>query len=179
MIDTNSVAYWPSMPDCNNLCVEVTVGATTLPLLHIDQSGGAFDISYNAWNILYTGQNASVNPQEGGGIDATYAPVDMSVCVDAGLIKAPDGKLPLMAANSMDFVASCLADPTSWVAGHYGLWNIATSTCTYGVDEECSLDLEVSNQPACPSQLGLQTPLDSMPVYNVQYGTGLEVLATS
>ena len=177
MIDTNRVAYWPSFPDCTNMCVKVTHGERSVKLLHIDQSGGAYDISYDAWNYLYTGQSARANPQMGGGIDATYEPLPVSECQD--IIRSPDGKLPLMAANSMNFVAACMADPGSYVAQSAGLWNIATSACTYGVDEECTLDLAVSNQPACPSQLGLQTPLTDMPVFNIQYGTGAEVLATA
>ena len=175
MIDTNRVAYWPTFPDCTNICVKVSYGGRSVNLLHIDQSGGAFDISYDAWNYLYVGQGAAQNPQEGGGIAATYEYVDMSECRD--LIRSPDGKLPLMAANSMNFVASCMAQPGSYVAKNAGLWNIATSACTYGVDEECTLDLTVSNQPSCPHQLGLQTPMTNMPVFNLQYGTGKEVLA--
>jgi hypothetical protein len=176
MINTNRVAYWPSFPDCNNLCVKVTYGDRSVNLLHIDQSGGAYDISYDAWNFLYTGQSATIDPQEGGGIAATYENVDMSECQD--LILSPDKKLPLMAANSMGYVASCLTQPSSYVARNHGLWNIADSSCTYGVDEECTLNLAVSNQPTCPHQLGLQTPLTGMPVFNIQYGTGKEVLAT-
>ena len=45
MIDTNRVAYFPSFPDCTNMCLKVTSGANSLNLLHIDESGGAFDIS--------------------------------------------------------------------------------------------------------------------------------------
>ena len=131
----------------------------------------------DAWNFLMTGQSATKDPQMGGGIPATVEPVDMSECQH--LIRSPDAKLPLMAANSMNFVASCMAQPDSYVAQKSGLWNIATSTCTYGIDEECSLNLAVSNQPSCPHQLGLQTPMNNMPVFNLQYGTGKPVLATS
>ena len=111
----------------------------------------------------------------GGGIAATYKNVDMSQCQD--LITSPDKKLPLMAANSMNLIASCVAQPTSYIAKNSGLWNIATSQCTYGEVEECTLNMAVSNQPSCPHQLGLQTPLTDMPVFNLQYGTGKEVLA--
>ncbi|CAF9914802.1 MAG: hypothetical protein GOMPHAMPRED_008280 [Gomphillus americanus] len=176
MIDVNRVAYFPSFPPCTSMCLKVSYGSQSVNLLHIDQSGGAFDISYDAWVFLQTGESARQDPIEGGGIPATYETVDMSQC--QSLIQSPDGKLPLMAANSMNFVASCLAQPDSYVAQNYGLWNIATSACTYGVDEECSLDMAVSNQPTCPHQLGIQTPLTNMPVFNIEYGTGKEVLAT-
>ena len=79
-----------------------------------------------------------------------------------------------MAANSMDFVASCSAADRS----NYGLWNIADAGCLYGKDEECTLDLSVSNQPSCPSTLGIQTPLSGMAVMNIEYGTGKQVPAT-
>lgn len=68
-----------------------------------------------------------------------------------------------------------MADSSSWVAKNYKLFNIATMQCTAGVDEECSLDLLKSNQPTCPSQLGLQTPLTSAPVYNIQYPNAVRI----
>lgn len=157
------------------MCVQVSYGGRSVNLLHIDQSGGAYDISYDAWNYLYTGQSATADPQEGGGIAATYEYVDMSQCAD--IIRSPDGKLPLMAANSIDFFVSCPAG--SYVSSNTGLWNIADSQCTYGIDEECQLNLAASNQPTCPHQLGLQTPLTDMPVFNIEYGTGKQVLAVA
>ena len=175
MINVNRVAYFPSFPPCTSMCLKVRHGSRSVNLLHIDQSGGAHDISYDAWVYLQTGQSARQNPLQGGGIPATYETVDMSQC--QGLIRSPDGKLPLMAANSMNFVTGCLADPQSYVARNYGLWNIATSTCRYGINEKCTLNLAVSNQPKCPHQLGIQTPLTNMPVYNIEYWTGKEVLA--
>ena len=144
----------------------------------VDQSGGAYDISYDAWVYLQTGEGAAKNPIQGGGIGATYKNVDMSQCAD--LITSPDHKLPLMAANSMSLVGSCIAKTSSYIASNSGLWNIATSQCTYGIPEECTLNMAVSNQPTCPSgKLGIQTPLTDMPVFNLQYGTGKEVLAVS
>lgn len=176
MINTNRVAYWPSFPDCgSSICVQVSYGGRSLNLLHIDQSGGAHDISYDAWNYLYTGKSAEQNPTQGGGISATYSIQPMSACSD--LITSPDGKLPFSAANSMNYISHCISTGPNWIASNYGLWNIATSACTYGIDEECTLDLETSNQPTCPSELGLQIPLSSMPVFDVEYGTGRAVLA--
>ncbi|TGO56044.1 hypothetical protein BCON_0083g00370 [Botryotinia convoluta] len=176
MIDTNRVAYWPSSPDCGDtMCVKLSHNGRSVNLLHIDHSGGAYDISYDAWNYLYVGQSATQDPQYGGGIDANYTALPISEC--ANLITSPDKKLPLAAANSMNYVTSCLALPASWVATNYGLWNIATSACTYGIDEQCVLNLTVSNQPTCPHQLGLQIPLTTLPVFDIEYGTGKEVLA--
>jgi len=175
-VNVNRVAYFPTVPDCDNLCVQVTYQGRSVNLLRIDHSGGAHDISYDAWNYLSTGKNATVNPTQGGGISMQYTNVPMSQC--ASLIGTAGGKLPLEAANSMNFLASCLAKPSSWVAKNHVLFNIANSACTYGINEQCTLNMAVSNQPSCPHQLGLQTALTGLPVYNIQYGTGKEVLAT-
>lgn len=157
------------------MCVKLSHNGRSVNLLHIDHSGGAYDISYDAWNYLYVGQSATQDPQYGGGIDATYTALPISEC--ANLITSPDKKLPLAAANSMNYVTSCLAQPDSWVATNYGLWNIATSACTYGIDEQCVLNLTVSNQPTCLHQLGLEIPLTTLPVFDIEYGTGKEILA--
>lgn len=111
----------------------------------------------------------------GGGIDATYEDVDMSECAD--LLTTEDKSLGFTAANSMGFISSCMATD-SWVSKNYSLWNIANMVCTLGEDERCNLDLSVSNQPSCPHQLGVQTPLTvSPPVENIAYGTGALVKA--
>ncbi|KAJ9143027.1 Cerato-platanin [Pleurostoma richardsiae] len=174
-INTNRVAYWPMAVDCNSLCIKLTYEDRSLNLLRIDQSGGAYDISYDAWNQLVFGQPATVEPHTGGGYPMTYETVDMSQC--AGLLYTGGAELPLSAANSMNYVSSCLSQTSSWVTSNYVLYNIFTPTCTYGIDETCTLDMAVSNQPTCPHQLGLTTPLTTDPVYNVQYGTGQLVLA--
>lgn len=85
-IDVNHVAYWPGMPSCGSNCIKLTgPGGRTTNVLHIDSSGGAHDISYNAWNYLKTGQLATADPVEGGGFDVTWESVDMSQC--ASIIK--------------------------------------------------------------------------------------------
>ncbi|OIW25343.1 hypothetical protein CONLIGDRAFT_691267 [Coniochaeta ligniaria NRRL 30616] len=173
-INTDRVAYWPQAVDCNNICVKVSYGGRSVTLLRIDQSGGAYDVSYDAWNYLYTGQSAKTNPVAGGGIGATYEDLPAAEC--AGLMH--DGRLALSAANSMNYLASCLNQPGSWVANNYVLYNIYTPTCTYGIDETCTLNWPSQNQATCPHQLGLTTPLTSQPVWNVQYPTGKLVLAT-
>ncbi|KAI0840056.1 hypothetical protein F5Y06DRAFT_263504 [Hypoxylon sp. FL0890] len=167
-INTNRVAYWPSMPDCDNLCVKVSANGRSVHLLKIDHSGGAYDISYDAYNYLVTGQNATVDPIAGGGVAATYEFAPMSECADL----LDNGKLPLTAANAMGTVASCSAN--SWVGQNYALYNIADMVCTYGVDEPCTLD---GNLPVCEHQLGIQTPLEGHTVWNIEYPTGKLVAA--
>lgn len=166
-INTNRVAYWPSPVDCNDICVKISYQGRSLNVLKIDTSGGAFDISYDAWNYLGFGVSATEDPRMGGGISMEYESVPASECADL----LDGGRVPLLAANSMNFVASCLNQPDSYVAQNYALYNILDPVCHWGVDELCTLDLNVSNQPTCPSGLGSNAPLD-IPVWNVQYGTG-------
>lgn len=166
-INTNRVAYWPSSVDCNNICVRVSYEGRSLNLLKIDQSGGAFDISYDAWNYLGFGVSAIDDPRTGGGLNMEYENVPASDCADL----MDGGSLPLLAANSMNYVSACLNQPDSFVAQNFRLYNILDPVCHWGVDEVCTLDLAVSNQPSCPSGLGSNAPLD-IPVWNVQYGTG-------
>lgn len=173
-VNTNRVAYWPAAVDCNNICLKVSHGDRSVNLLRIDTSGGAFDISYDAWVYLQTGSSAADEPLQGGGVDAQYEHVDASECAD---LLDEDGALPLSAANSMNFVAACLAEPDSFVAQNHKLVNIQNPTCTLGRDEVCSLDLAVSNQPSCPGVLGDATPLTDLPVENIAYGTGEKSLA--
>ncbi|KAH6686654.1 hypothetical protein F5X68DRAFT_134708 [Plectosphaerella plurivora] len=171
-INTNRVAYWPGSVNCNDICVKVSNGDRSLHLLRIDTSMGAYDISYDAWNYLAFGQSAEKNPQMGGGVAMNYEYVDASQCADL----LDGGKLPLSAANSMNYVASCLGD--SWVGKNHKLYNIANPTCTIGCDEQCSLDMAVSNQPKCPSGLGAVNNISkNMAVSNIEYGTGKIVVS--
>lgn len=173
-INTDRVAYFPSTPQCGGMCIKVSANGRSVNLLHIDTSGGAYDMSYNAWNYLKTGKSATEAPVMGGGFDAQVEDVPMSECAD--LIKTPNGKLGLSAPNSVGFFASCGA--SSWVGQNAALFNIQDSSCTMGVDEVCTLDMNVSNQPACPSSiLGSKDKLTSDPVYNVIYPTGEKELA--
>lgn len=134
-------------------------------------------MSYDAWNYLLTGEGAGQTPTTGGATEMTYQNVEPSNC--ASLINTPGSKLPLSAPNSMDFVASCLQQSSSWVANNYLMYNIADPICSLGYDETCTLDLNVSNQPSCPHTLGLDTALTTNPVYNIQYRTGDKVLAST
>jgi len=172
-IDTNRVAYWPMTPGCDSLCKKVTSNGRSVHLLQIDTSGGAFDISYDAWNYLNVGAGAQEQPTMGGGIDAEWEDAPMSECAD--IIKTPDGKLPLMAANSINTFVNCPVG--SWLRDNSALYNVQNCACTLGFNEVCSLDLEVSNQPSCAHILGAQNPLSGLPVTNIAYGSGELVAA--
>ncbi|KAI1655671.1 hypothetical protein F4813DRAFT_391521 [Daldinia decipiens] len=166
-IDTNRVAYWPSNVDCDNLCVKVSANGRTVHLLKVDTSGGAHDISYDAWNYLVTGKSARDAPTVGGGIDATWENAPLSDC--AHLINEPKGRLALSAANGMNFYGTCDNTKTA-------LYNIANPVCTRGYDEVCTLAAG-ANQATCPHTLGSLDALTSQPVWNIDYGTGKLSLA--
>jgi hypothetical protein len=176
-INTDRVAYWPMSVDCNNICVSLSYGGRSVYLLRIDQSGGAYDVSYDAWNYLITGHSATSKPTAGGATAMEYANVDASKC--ASLIHTKGNKLPLSASNSVNFLASCLDQRGSWVAKNYQFYNILDSICALGYDETCALDLTKSNQPACAHTLGLPVPLKGDTVYNIRYPTGEKVSANS
>lgn len=178
-INTNRVAYWPMAVDCTNLCVKLTYAARSVHLLRVDQSAGAYDISYDAWNYLQTGRSAAAAPIAGGGVAMTYENASASACAD--LLRTNGAGLPLSAANSINFLASCLnQDDDSWVAQNHVLYNIADPVCSLGYDEKCDLDWDAgANQPTCTHQLGAQATLTSDPVYNIRYPTGEKVLAST
>jgi len=176
-VNTDRIAYWPMSVDCSNFCVRLSYGDRSVFLLRVDQSGGAYDVSYDAWNYLITGASATADPTAGGATAMEYEDADPSNC--ANLIHTDDGKLPLSAANSMNFVSSCIAESNSWVGQNYALYNILDSICSWGYDEQCSLDLSKSNQASCPHALGTPVSLTSAPVYNIQYPSGKRVLAST
>jgi hypothetical protein len=176
-IDTNRVAYWPETVTCDNICVSLSYDNRQLYLLRVDQSGGAHDISYDAWNYLYTGKSATDEPVAGGAIEMTYAPVEPSECKD--LIKTKGSKLPLSAANSMNYLSDCLSKSDNWVAKNYELFNVLDPICTLGHDEKCKLDWPDKNQASCPHTLGGPDKLKDSPVYNIKYPTGEKVLAAA
>ncbi|RFU81930.1 hypothetical protein TARUN_246 [Trichoderma arundinaceum] len=174
-VNTNRVAYWPESVDCTNICVSLQYQDRQVYLLRVDQSQGAHDVSYDAWNYLVTGYSASEKPTAGGPMEMTTQNVDVSNC--ASLIYTAGSKLPLSAANSMNFLASCLGQENSWVGSNYVLYNILDSICTVGQDQVCTLDWPTANQPSCPGTLGLPDALKGDPVYNIEYPSGVKVLA--
>ncbi|KAI5924116.1 hypothetical protein F4810DRAFT_665767 [Camillea tinctor] len=175
-IDTDRVAYWPGSVDCSNICVSLSYEGRSVKLLRVDQSQGAFDISYDAWNYLYTGYSATKKPTSGGPVAMNYENVDASECQD--LLHTDGHKLPLSAANSINFLASCL-DGDTWVGKNYVLFNILDSLCSWGHDEECTLDWPTANQPTCPNTLGAPVALTTDPVYDVKYPSGQKVDAAT
>ncbi|KAF2191607.1 hypothetical protein K469DRAFT_720653 [Zopfia rhizophila CBS 207.26] len=176
-INTDRVAYWPGTIDCSNICISLSYEGRSVKLLRVDQSGGAYDVSYDAWNYLYTGHSAKDKPTVGGAVPMAFKNLDASSC--ASLIHTDGNKLPLSAANSMNFLASCLDQPDSWIAQNYVLYNVLDAICSRGYDEECALDWPAANQATCPHSIGQPVDLTTAPVYNVQYGTGKLVLASS
>lgn len=179
-IDTDRVAYWPDSVDCTNICVQLSYGGRSVKLLRIDQSQGAHDVSYDAWNYLYTGYSATEQPTAGGAVAMDYEDLDASDCTTLLKGNGGDGRVPLSAANSMNFLASCLdANTTTYVAENYALYNILDSVCTWGYDEECTLeDWPNANQPTCPHTLGTPVALTvSDPVINIEYPSGERVEA--
>ncbi|KAK4184093.1 hypothetical protein QBC35DRAFT_392435 [Podospora australis] len=173
-IDTNRVAYWPMAVDCNNICVKVThrQSGRSLNLLRIDQSGGAYDISYDAWNYLVSGRSTTESPQTGGAVDMDIQNVPADNC--RSLIRTSNGGLPIAAANGFNFFYSCFSQPASWVARHYQLVNIMDQTCHCGWDEVCTFTgTGGANQPTCPHTLGSSGKKMPDTVFNIQYGTGV------
>lgn len=163
-INASRVAYWPLPVDCDDICVRVDHQGRELVLLRVDRSASAFDISYDAWNLLGFGVSAAQSPKMGGGILMNYTSVPIDECL--GLLDG--GTLPLSAANSMNFLHECLQKPESFVARYHKLYNIFDPTCRYGKDEVCTRLVD-SNQPQCPSGLGVNTPLN-LPIGDIQYG---------
>lgn len=176
-VDTDRIAYWPGSVDCNNICVSLKYGGRSVKLLRIDTSDGANDISYDAWNYLVTGYSATEKPTAGGIIATEFEYLEPSAC--SSLIHTDGHKLPLSAPNSMNFLASCLADPDSWVAKNHVLYNILDAICSWGHDEKCELDWPNANQPTCSHILGDPVALTSDPVYNIRYPSGERVSASS
>jgi hypothetical protein len=176
-VNTDRIAYWPGSVDCNNICVSLSYGDRSVNLLRIDSSQGAHDVSYDAWNYLVTGYSAAKRPTAGGAVAMEFEYVKPSACSD--LIHTGGHKLPLSASNSINFLASCLEQPDSWVAKNYVLYNIQDSICSWGHDEKCDLDWPNANQPACSHTLGDPVALTTDPVYNIRYPSGEKVLAST
>ncbi|KAK4201199.1 hypothetical protein QBC40DRAFT_172180 [Triangularia verruculosa] len=173
-INTNRVAYWPQAVDCDNICVRVSYQGRSLELLRIDQSGGANDISYDAWNYLAFGKSAMDEPHAGGGINMDVQFVNADQCKHL----LTDGKLALSAPNSMNYISSCLAQPGSWVARNYAAVNLKDSLCHCGYDEVFTVPpANQGNQPICSHQLGTSGPFRGDSVFNIKYPTGERVPA--
>lgn len=166
LIDTNRVAYFPNIPTCDEPCVRVTHAESgrELTLLHIDTSGGAWDISYDAWNILISGYSASQSPQTGGGVDMEVAFVGLDDGECQALLGKTNGKIPLMAISPNWAVECPDVDVEFYNFGH--------QSCTTGSDEICHMDGNVMN---CPSGVGAANGYNGPTVTDLDYGTGREI----
>ena len=168
-IYTNRVAYWPEPISCDDIYVKLSYSQRSAHLLRIDSSTSAYDISYDARNYLGFGVSATVEPKTGGGIAVDYEYVSADEC--RSLLE--DGKLPLSAPNSMNYLETCLEQKKSWVAQNYELVNIMNSDCQFGYDEICSFTVVEPDQPICPHTLGAMHQPTGLEVKNIMYGTGL------
>ncbi|KAI1498199.1 hypothetical protein F5X99DRAFT_432150 [Biscogniauxia marginata] len=167
-IDVNRVAYWPLAPSCDTPCVKVTSADSgrAVHLLHIDQSGGAYDISYDAWNYLATGASALEAPAAGGQTAARWEYAGIEACAD--VLNGTALALPFAAA-SPGWLAGCAEG--SWARQNYELYNIYDPVCRYGYDEKCDWT-PGQGDPVCPHTLGAQPVLDAAGVWNIDYPTG-------
>lgn len=170
-MNSDRAAYLPWWPTCDDFCKKISYQGREVIVAHVDTSGGNHDISYDAYNMLVTGFSAADHPIVGGGVLMNMETIDPSNC--ASLFTG--GKMTFSAPTGSAFPLSCPAD--SWVGQHHELVNIVTSTCTYGIDEICSVNLY--NQMICPSGslAGANIPLKNKPVYNRKYGTGVQYVA--
>ncbi|EJT82183.1 hypothetical protein GGTG_02157 [Gaeumannomyces tritici R3-111a-1] len=179
-VDTNRIAYWPGTVDCDKICISLSHEGRTVHLLRVDQSEGAFDVSYDAWNYLMTGASARANPTAGGAVAMEYREAQPEAC--ASLLRTPDRKLALSASNSMNFLYNCVSSrPDSWVAKNFALYNVLDPVCSWGHDEVCTPPdwAAGENQPKCKSGLGVPAVLTNQPVYNIEYPTGKVLSAAS
>ncbi|KAL5866355.1 hypothetical protein ACKVWC_011396 [Pyricularia oryzae] len=175
-VDTNRIAYWPGHVDCDKICIKLSHEGRTLRLLHIDSSESAYDVSYDGWNYLMTGEGARESPTAGGAVAMEYREAAADECRD--LLHTPGSKLPLSASNSMTYLVNCLEKSDSWVAKNYLLYNVLDSLCACGNDETCNLDWPAENQAKCRSGLGTPSVLNEQ-VYNIEYPTGRVVSAST
>ncbi|KAI0021920.1 hypothetical protein F4780DRAFT_735937 [Xylariomycetidae sp. FL0641] len=177
-VNVNRIAYFPFQPDCNRLCIKITHTASQrhLHVLHVDGSGGAHDISYDAWSMLTNGQGAKEHPTAGGGEPMTWKYADISMCADI-IDSSEGGRLPL-GSTSTNYLADCPAN--SWVREHFQVYNIGSSGCVYGYNEICNYTGPITwtSQPVCPHTTGYQNRLEGLPVVNILYPTGEESIAT-
>ncbi|KAK3402366.1 hypothetical protein B0T20DRAFT_493655 [Sordaria brevicollis] len=177
-VNVNNMAYWPEAIGCDDICIEVSYEGRKVTLFRVDNSVGAHDISFNAFNYLYTGypatDKAHIEPPKDGGITAHYKTIDPNNCRQI-INGTASGKLPFSAATSINYISNCVLNaPNSWVAKNFELWNIYDSQCNLGYNELCEIpDFKAGfNQAKCPHQLGLQDPLNGQEVWDIQYPSG-------
>lgn len=132
------------------MCLNMTFGSRSRTILHIDTSGGNYDISFDTFQYLAFGSSATASPailNANAGANMDYEVVDMSNCAD--IITSDTGKLSFIAV-SPNQVNDCLQQSGSWVADNYELRNILSSTCQYGIDDVCPLDATTGTATCSP-----------------------------
>ncbi|KAM4057454.1 hypothetical protein HRG_010810 [Hirsutella rhossiliensis] len=165
MININRVAYWPFTPGCNDICIKVTSSTTgkSLHLLRIDKSGGARDISYQAWNEL-TGKAA------GGGEPMTWEWADMTACGDL----LHNGKMPFIFDAGIHHPERCLAkekedNSPNWISQNYELFNYKDARCDNGPGKPCTYNFE-TKQLDCPKEAS-DAPVKGPGIKDIPYNS--------
>jgi hypothetical protein len=147
MINTNRIAYWPLTPPCDNPCVKLTApNGNTINVLHIDTSGGSYDISMDAYKTLKYGPDwRTINTQpEAKWEGVKYEYVSMDQC--AGIL--PNGKIPVMAKSPNKHTECKTSSPASIWATSVELYDIDDTQCLRGVLQTCQI-LPGDNNPKC------------------------------
>lgn len=147
LINTNRIAYFPMMPPCTNPCIKLTApNGNTINVLHIDQSGGSYDISMDAYKTLKYGAGwKSINGLPEAKWDGVkYEYVSMDQCKDI----LPEGKMPVMAKSPNKFNECLVSDPQSFWAKNTQFYDIDDARCLRGVLQKCEI-LPPNNIPTC------------------------------
>jgi hypothetical protein len=147
MINTNRIAYWPLTPPCDNPCVKLTApNGNTINVLHIDTSGGSYDISMDAYKTLKYGpgwRTINTLPEAmWDGVKYEYVPIDQ--CADI----LHNGKLPVMAKSPNKHLECKASSPASIWATGVELYDIDDTQCLRGVMQTCQI-LPGDNNPKC------------------------------
>lgn len=163
------------------MCIKLKYGSRSRTVLHIDQSAGAYDISFDTFQYLAFGTSAIPSPGSptyllaGSSFPLDYEVVDMSECAD--IITSDTGKMSFIAGNPNQVVA-CVGKGNNWVAQNYEVRNMKDAQCQYGIDEVCTLDA-ATGIAKCPSgKLNIDTPLSpAQPVIDLTSPCGDEHIA--
>lgn len=147
LINTNRVAYFPTTPPCSNPCIKLTApNGNTINVLHIDQSGGSYDISMDAYKTLKYGADwKSMNALPEAKWDGvTYEYVFMDQCADI----LPQGTLPVLAKSPNKYVSCAASEPQSFWATHTQFYDVDDARCLRGVMQTCEM-VPPNNTPTC------------------------------
>ena len=147
LVDTNRIAYFPMTPPCSNPCIKLTApNGNTINVLHIDQSGGSYDISMDAYKTLKYGSGwKSINALPEAKWDGvTYEYVTMDQCASI----LPNGTLPVIAKSPNKYVECAASEPQSFWATNTQFYDIDDTRCLRGVMQTCEM-VPPNNTPTC------------------------------